>query len=78
MEKFISTLKFLFKQVMGLRDKVQADQKPTTIENKLGLEEINFLLTLIRESTFKGENVQVVYETAFKLQELQQKLKENG
>ena len=63
---------------MGLRDKVQSNQKSITTENKLGLEEINFLLTLIRESTFKGENVQVVYETVFKLQELQQKLKENG
>ena len=63
---------------MGLRDKVQSNQKSITTENKLGLEEINFLLTLIRESTFKRENVQVVYETAFKLQELQQKLKENG
>lgn len=63
---------------MGLRDKVQPDQKPSIIENKLGLEEINFLLTLIREATFKGENVQVVYETAFKLQELQQKIEQNG
>ena len=36
--------------------------------NRLSLEELQFILLLIRDSSFKGENVQVVYNTVLKLQ----------
>ena len=36
--------------------------------NDLSLEELQFILLLIRDSSFKGENVQVVYNTVLKLQ----------
>lgn len=36
--------------------------------NCLSLEELQFILLLIRDSSFKGENVQTVYNTVLKLQ----------
>lgn len=36
--------------------------------NRLSLEELQFILLLIRDSSFKGENVQTVYNTVLKLQ----------
>ncbi len=37
--------------------------------NQLTTAEIEFLLSLIKESTFKGEQVEIVYNTTFKLQQ---------
>lgn len=37
-------------------------------QNNLTLEEIQLILQLIRSSTFKGEHVEIVYNTALKLQ----------
>lgn len=36
--------------------------------SKLNLDEIAFLLEVLKKSTFIGENVELVYNTAFKLQ----------
>jgi hypothetical protein len=37
--------------------------------NQLTTAEIEFLLSLIKDSTFKGEQVEIVYNTTFKLQQ---------
>ena len=41
----------------------------------LSKQETEFLLSLIRESTFKGEMIDIVYKTAYKLQEHHSKIK---
>lgn len=37
--------------------------------NQLTTAEIEFLLSLIKDSTFKGEQVEIIYNTTFKLQQ---------
>ena len=49
---------------MGLLDKAKKSTKP------LEKEELEFLLKLIADSTFEGKDVQVVYTSAVKLQNL--------
>ena len=39
------------------------------IDTKLSKTEVEFLLNLIASSTFEGKDVQIVYETAVKLQQ---------
>jgi hypothetical protein len=49
------------------------DSPKEKLENetsKFELEEIRFLMTLISTSDFKGKDVQLVYNVAFKLQNL--------
>jgi hypothetical protein len=36
--------------------------------NELNTQEIEFLLTMIKNATFKGEHIEVVYNTIIKLQ----------
>lgn len=38
------------------------------VSNKLAPDEIAFLLEILKKSTFFGENVEIVYNTALKLQ----------
>ena len=57
---------------MGLIDKVTSN-KPNSISNtptqdQLNTQELEFLLLLIKQSTFRGENIELVYNTALKLQ----------
>ena len=47
---------------------VRAKEAPTPVA-QLSLSEIEFLLTLIKDSNFKGEKLETVYNTAFKLQQ---------
>jgi len=51
---------------MGLLDKVQGGQ--TKVSNNLDKSEIEFILSLIKNSTFKGENLDILYKIAVKLQ----------
>ena len=39
------------------------------VDNTLSEKEVEFLLNLIASSTFEGKDVQIVYETAVKLQQ---------
>ena len=56
-----------FKQVMAnLLDIVKRQETP---EAKLTLPELEFLLLLIKNSTFKGEYVETIYSAAIKLQQ---------
>jgi hypothetical protein len=53
---------------MGLLSgKVQiANQQPAP--NELNLQELEILLGLLKDATFKGEHVEIVYNTIIKLQ----------
>ena len=56
-----------FKQVMAnLLDIVNRQEKP---ETKLTSPELEFLLLLIKNSNFKGEHIELIYNTAIKLQQ---------
>jgi len=63
-------LKKVIKKIMDLK----TVRKSTTANNKqieeLTPKEIDFLLQTIANSTFEGKDVQIVYETAVKLQKL--------
>ena len=56
-----------FKQVMAnLLDIVNRQEKP---DAKLTLTELEFLLILIKNSNFKGEQIETIYNAAIKLQQ---------
>jgi hypothetical protein len=56
-----------FKQVMAnLLDIVNRQEKPDV---KLTLPELEFLLLLIKNSNFKGEQIETIYNAAIKLQQ---------
>ena len=67
---FISTLNRMFKKVMSILDKINPNS-PSQKEGDFSLEkhEIEFILTLIKESTFKGEYVESLYNLVYKLQQ---------
>ena len=54
---------------MGLLNKLQppSSPPPPQVEN-LSIDEIEFILNLIKNSEFKGENLEIVYNTVIKLQ----------
>ena len=49
-----------------------------SISNKKGIElskqEIEFLLTVVKNSTFKGDMIEIVYKTVYKLQDYYTKI----
>jgi len=51
---------------MGLIDKVNPPKKP---DYSLSKKEIEFLLFLIKETTFKGQDVEMLYHLVYKLQQ---------
>lgn len=60
---------------MGLRDKVQSKKKPLSKKagvnsnlNKLSEDELRILLNLVKQTTFKGENIEPMYNLVKKLQ----------
>ena len=82
MRAFGSGLKRLFKKVvMGFNAKnvivnnkvEESKQAPLPVLN-LNKEEIEVLLNLVRESHFKGEHVQKIFELVLKLQDYYVKL----
>ena len=57
------------KGVQPQQEEVVVETKEqTSNENDLGLEEITFLLSAIKDSTFKVSDVELVYNTIIKLQ----------
>jgi hypothetical protein len=54
---------------MGLTSKIQEAAKPEQKDHTLLKEEYEFLFSVMKETTFKGEQVQVVYNSIRKLQE---------
>ena len=70
MEIFISTFNKIFKKVMGLLDKIKQESPSSKVGDfSLEKQEIEFILMLIKNSSFKGEQVETVYNTVFKLQQ---------
>ena len=66
----------MFKYIMGLIDK--AKQKPRKqskqpIEFTLGTDEIRIILEGIQNSTYKGKDIEMMYNLVLKLQDLYQK-----
>jgi hypothetical protein len=60
--------KFL-KLVMGLINKDNTQNiTPVSQQDQLNAKELEFLLLIIKETSFKGELVETVYNTALKLQ----------
>ena len=64
----------VLKIVMGLLDKIniqkgtQPQNTTTPVPEQLNAQELEFLLLLIKQSTFKGEAIEIVFNTALKLQ----------
>jgi hypothetical protein len=60
----------MFKKVMSILDKINQESSSQK-EGDFSLEkhEIEFILTLIKESTFKGEYVESLYNLVYKLQQ---------
>jgi hypothetical protein len=65
---------------MGLIDKIVPKQ-PAPVQNttpapeQLNVQELEFLLSLIKQASFKGEYIEVVYNAASKLQAQYTKIK---
>ena len=55
---------------MGLSDFRKKQEDIKTSDEQLTVEELDFLLQLIANSSFEGKDVQLVYQTALKIQNL--------
>lgn len=55
---------------MGLSDFRKKQEDIKIPDEQLTVEELDFLLQLIANSTFEGKDVQLVYQTALKIQNL--------
>jgi len=53
---------------MGLLDKIHTQKSKETSNNNLDKQEIEFILNTIKESNFKGENLDILYKVVVKLQ----------
>jgi len=72
-ETFTFTLN-LFKKVMAnFLDVIK--KKETTSSSQLTQQELEFILLLIKNSTFKGEQLEIIYNAAIKLQQQYLELK---
>jgi len=55
---------------MGLLDKLTQNSLQEKEGNfSLEKQEIEFILSLIKETTFKGEHIEVIYNVVYKLQQ---------
>jgi hypothetical protein len=67
--------KFIYNKVMSLLNKItnqpniEASQSPERDAFSLSKQEIELLLTIIKDSTFKGEHVETLYALVYKLQQ---------
>ena len=68
----------MFKKVMGLIDKINQSNKEKLIENLpeekiedllLNANELKLILTIIRDSNFKGNQIEVIYNLTWKIQQ---------
>jgi len=64
----------LFKKVMSLINKIQGSTQPNanapvTTQSIFTKEEIEFLLITLKEGTFKGAQLEMMYNTVLKLQQ---------
>lgn len=68
----------MFKKVMGLIDKINQSNKEKLIENLpeekiedllLNANELKLILTIIRDSNFMGNQIEVIYNLTWKIQQ---------
>ena len=64
----------LFKKVMSLINKIQGSTQsnsnvPVTTQSIFTKEEIEFLLMTLKDGTFKGAQLEMMYNTVVKLQQ---------
>jgi hypothetical protein len=64
----------LFKKVMSLINKIQGNTQsnsnvPVTTQSIFTKEEIEFLLITLKDGTFKGAQLEMMYNTVVKLQQ---------
>lgn len=68
----------MFKKVMGLIDKINQKSKEKLIESLpeekiedllLNRDELRLILTIIKDSTFKGNQIEVIYNLTWKIQQ---------
>ena len=85
----MASLQQLKNRISGKSIKENLEVKKSPIEDKtlnvskktslLEIEEARYLLTLIAKSDFSGKDIQIVYDTALKLQEIiKNNLEDNG
>jgi hypothetical protein len=71
----------MYKIIMGLLNKQTKKpipkQKSKPIEFELGTEEIRIILQGIQNSTYKGKDIEMMYNLVLKLQDLYQKSLDN-
>lgn len=75
--KFGFMHKIIYNKVMSILDKInkqpiQASQSPERDAFTLSKQEIELLLSLIKDSTFRGEHVETLYTMVYKLQQQHQ------
>jgi len=77
--KFGFMHKFLYNTYMSILNKIkqtttdiQASQSPERDAFSLSKAEIELLLALIKESSFRGEHVETIYSLVYKLQQQHQ------
>ena len=54
---------------MGLRDSFTKQKQENTQHSSLTKQELEFLLVLIKQVTFKGEDVELLYNVVSKIQQ---------
>jgi hypothetical protein len=69
----------LFKKVMSLINKIQGNTQsnpniPVTTQSIFTREELEFLLITLKDGTFKGAQLEMMYNTVLKLQQEYAKL----
>lgn len=71
----------MFQYIMGLLNKNTKSSSPKPkskpIEFELGTEEIKIILQGIQNATFKGKDIEMMYNLVLKLQDLYQKSLDN-
>lgn len=81
MVKFGYTRNKFLQKVMGLLDKlkqninIEASNSQEKDAFSLSKQEIEFLLILLKDSTFRGEHVEILYSLVYKLQKQHQNIK---
>ena len=54
---------------MGLRDNFKKQKEDKKEDSSLSKQELEFLLVLIKQVTFKGEDVELLYNVVSKIQQ---------
>ena len=59
---------YYIKQVMGLIDKIIRNDQPKIDQNQLNIQELQLVLSLLRQSSVRGDQVEAFYNLVIKLQ----------